>query len=292
MNVCKHDAFCGGCIYQGTTYQEQLKTKENQVLNLLEEKGISPEKIDGIEGAHHQYRYRNKMEYTFGDMVKDGPMTLGMHKKGNFMSIITVDECQLVDEDFNRILSYTLAFAEDRGYKFYHKKTHKGLLRNLIIRKGVRTGQLLVNIVTSSQEHFDEDGFVKGLLALQLDNEIAGVLRTLNDNLADAVVCDSIKLLWGQDYYTEKLLGLSFKVSAFSFFQTNVEAVERLYSEALALIDRLEGKTVFDLYCGTGTISQIMALKAKNVIGIELVEEAVAAAKENARLTALITAIL
>lgn len=287
MNVCKHDAFCGGCIYQGTTYQEQLKTKENQVLNLLEEKGISPEKIDRIEGAPHQYRYRNKMEYTFGDMVKDGPMTLGMHKKGNFMSIITVDECQLVDEDFNRILSYTLAFAEDRGYKFYHKKTHKGLLRNLIIRKGVRTGQLLVNIVTSSQEHFDEDGFVKGLLALQLDNEIAGVLRTLNDNLADAVVCDSIKLLWGQDYYTEKLLGLSFKVSAFSFFQTNVEAVERLYSEALALIDRLEGKTVFDLYCGTGTISQIMALKAKNVIGIELVEEAVAAAKENARLNGL-----
>lgn len=287
MNVCKHDAFCGGCIYQGTTYQEQLKTKENQVLNLLEEKGISPEKIDRIKGAPHQYRYRNKMEYTFGDMVKDGPMTLGMHKKGNFMSIITVDECQLVDEDFNRILSYTLAFAEDRGYKFYHKKTHKGLLRNLIIRKGVRTGQLLVNIVTSSQEHFDEDGFVKGLLALQLDNEIAGVLRTLNDNLADAVVCDSIKLLWGQDYYTEKLLGLSFKVSAFSFFQTNVEAVERLYSEALALIDRLEGKTVFDLYCGTGTISQIMALKAKNVIGIELVEEAVAAAKENARLNGL-----
>lgn len=287
MNVCKHDAFCGGCIYQGTTYQEQLKTKENQVLNLLEENGISPEKIDRIEGAPHQYRYRNKMEYTFGDMVKDGPMTLGMHKKGNFMSIITVDECQLVDEDFNRILSYTLAFAEDRGYKFYHKKTHKGLLRNLIIRKGVRTGQLLVNIVTSSQEHFDEDGFVKGLLALQLDNEIAGVLRTLNDNLADAVVCDSIKLLWGQDYYTEKLLGLSFKVSAFSFFQTNVEAVERLYSEALALIDRLEGKTVFDLYCGTGTISQIMALKAKDVIGIELVEEAVAAAKENARLNGL-----
>lgn len=287
MNVCKHDDFCGGCIYQGATYQEQLKTKENQVLSLLEEKGISPEKIDRIEGAPHQYRYRNKMEYTFGDMVKNGPMTLGMHKKGNFMSIITVNECQLVDEDFNRILSYTLAFAEDRGYKFYHKKIHKGLLRNLIIRKGARTGQLLVNIVTSSQEHFDEEGFVKGLLELQLENEIAGVLRTLNDNLADAVVCDSIKLLWGQDYYTEKLLGLSFKVSAFSFFQTNVEAVERLYSEALALIDRLEGKTVFDLYCGTGTISQIMALKAKNVIGIELVEEAVAAAKENARLNGL-----
>ena len=214
-------------------------------------------------------------------------MTLGMHKKGNYMSIITVDECQLVDQDFNRILSYTLNFAEKREYKFYHKKSHRGLLRNLIVRKGVRTGQLLVNIVTSSQEDFDEDGFVSGLLALELDNEVVGVLRTFNDRLADAVVCDSLKTLWGRDYYMENLLGLSFKVSAFSFFQTNIEAVERLYAEALNLAGCLTGKNVFDLYCGTGTISQIMALKAKSVLGIELVPEAVAAATENARLNGL-----
>ena len=287
MNICKHDEYCGGCIYQGVPYEEQLKIKEKQVIQLLKDKDAQVLKMDGIEGCPGAYRYRNKMEYTFGDLVKDGPMTLGMHKKGNYMSIITVDECQLVDQDFNRILSYTLNFAERREYKFYHKKSHRGLLRNLIVRKGVRTGQLLVNIVTSSQEDFDEDGFVSGLLALELDNEVVGVLRTFNDRLADAVVCDSLKTLWGRDYYMENLLGLSFKVSAFSFFQTNIEAVERLYAEALNLAGCLTGKNVFDLYCGTGTISQIMALKAKSVLGIELVPEAVAAATENARLNGL-----
>lgn len=287
MEVCKHNDFCGGCIYQGIDYGEQLKIKENEVLELLRKKEVKTEAFDGIEGCPAQYRYRNKMEYTFGDLVKDGEMTLGMHKKGNFMSIITVDECQLVDEDFNRILSFTLDFAKEREYKFYHKKTHKGLLRNLIVRKGQRTEELLINVVTSSEEGFDEEAFVSGLLDLNLNNHIVGILRTFNDNLADAVVCEDLKILWGRDYYNEKLLGLNFKVSAFSFFQTNVEAVERLYTEALNLIDDLEGKTVFDLYCGTGTISQIMALKAGKVVGIELVEEAVEAAKENAALNNL-----
>lgn len=287
MDICKHNEFCGGCIYQEHDYPAQLKIKEQEVLNLLEKKEVSVEKIDPIEGCPCQYRYRNKMEYTFGDLVKDGETTLGMHKKGHFMSIITVDECQLVDEDFNKVLRFTLDFAYERGYKHYNKKSHLGLLRNLIVRKGMRTGELLVNIVTSSEEGFDEEGFVEGLRALELNNKLVGVLRTFNDRLADAVICDSLKILWGRDYYMEKLLGLDFKVSAFSFFQTNVEAVERLYTEAIDLIDGLEGKKVFDLFCGTGTISQIMALKANHVLGIELVEEAVEAAKENARLNGL-----
>ena len=287
MDICKHDEFCGGCIYQGKSYEEQLKIKEDEVLRLMAEKGVPSEHIDKIEGCSCRYRYRNKMEYTFGDLIKDGPMTLGMHKKGNYMSIITVDNCQLVDEDFNRILSFVLQFAEDKGYNFYHKKSHLGLLRNLIIRRGVRTKELLVNIVTSSQSEFDEEAFVNGLLSLETDNKIVGILRTLNDNLADAVVCDSMQILWGRDYYMEEILGLKFKVSAFSFFQTNVEAAERLYSLALGLIEDLNGKTVFDLYCGTGTISQVLALKAKEVLGIELVEEAVAAAEANAKLNKL-----
>ena len=287
MDICKHDEYCGGCIYQGIEYADQLKIKEDQVMGLIEEKGVDVAKTDRIEGCSNCYRYRNKMEYTFGDMVKDGEMTLGMHKKGNFMSIVTVDHCQLVDEDFNDILSYTLDFAKKMGYRFYHKKTHQGLMRNLIIRKGVRTKELLINIVTSSQDEFDEKSFADGLKKLELNNKIVGILRTVNDNLADAVVCDSLRIIWGRDHYFEKLMGLTFKVSAFSFFQTNIEAVERLYKEALDLIDGLEGKNVFDLYCGTGTISQIMALKAKHVTGIELVPEAVDAARENAILNGI-----
>ena len=287
LPVCEHDEFCGGCIYQGVPYSEQLAIKEREVKELFAEKRIRPKTFDPIEGCPDQYRYRNKMEYTFGDMVKDGPMCLGMHKKRNFMSIITVDQCQLVDEDFNRILRFTLDFAAERGYKHYHKKSHRGLLRHLIVRKGMRTGELLVNIVTSREEGFDEDAYTAGLRALPLDNEIAGVLRTFNDNLADKVTCEELKILYGRDYYMEEILGLKFRVSAFSFFQTNVEAVERLYSEALALIDDFAGKTAFDLYCGTGTISQVLALKAKKVVGVEIVEEAVEAARENAKLNGL-----
>lgn len=306
MEICKHDEYCGGCVYQGMEYSEQLNKKEREVLTLLEAKGIKLEKIDAIEGCPAQYRYRNKMEYTFGDFTKGGEMTLGMHRKGNFMSVATVDECQLVDVDFNRILRFALDFARERGYAFYHKKTHTGLLRNLIVRKGQRTGELLVNIVTASdgedakspreheafgdcasQQSFDEDSFVKGLLSLKTDNKIVGILRTFNDGLADAVVCQSLKTLWGRDYYMEKICGLDFNVSAFSFFQTNVEAVERLYTEALSLIDDLKGKNVFDLYCGTGTISQIMASKAKSVLGVELVPDAVEAARKNAALNGL-----
>ncbi|MBR4020689.1 MAG: 23S rRNA (uracil(1939)-C(5))-methyltransferase RlmD [Firmicutes bacterium] len=289
FDICVHDEFCGGCVYQGVSYEDQLANKEGEVKGLLKERGVWPEVFDGIEGCpnEHRYRYRNKMEYTFGDMVKDGPTCLGMHKKKNYMSIVTVDQCQLVDEDYNKILRFTLDFAMEKGYSHYHKKSHKGLLRNLIIRKGIRTKELLVNIVTTREEGFDEQAFTDGLLALPLDNNIIGVLRTLNDNIADKVTPEEVKTLYGRDYYMEEILGLKFKVSAFSFFQTSVEAVERLYSEALALIDDFDGKMAFDLYCGTGTISQVLALKAKHVVGVELVEEAVEAAKENAKLNEL-----
>ena len=285
--LCPHREFCGGCIYQDVPYEKQLEEKEREVLRLLEAKGVKPEKTDRIEGCPTPFCYRNKMEYTFGDFVKDGEMTLGMHRKKNFMSIVTVDSCRLVDPDFNVILRAVLDFAVEKGYTFYHKRSHSGLLRNLIIRKGIRTGELLVNIVTTSEEGFDEAEFTEKLLSLNLNNKVIGILRTDCDSLADAVVPDSLKTLYGRDYYMEKLLGLDFKVSAFSFFQTNVEAAERLYTEALALVDSFEGKKAFDLYCGTGTISQVLALKAKEVLGIELVEEAVDAARENAALNGL-----
>ena len=145
----------------------------------------------------------------------------------------------------------------------------------------------MVNVVTSSEKGFDEKEFTDMLLELSLENKIVGILRTVNDRLADAVYCDELRILYGREYYMEEILGLKFKVSAFSFVQTNVDAVEKLYSYALDLIDDFQDKTVFDLYCGTGTITQTLAKKAKKVIGIELVKEAVEAAKENAALNGL-----
>lgn len=285
--VCRDKDICGGCVYQGVPYEEQLSNKFGEVKGLLDKKDIRYGELLPIEGAPSRYGYRNKMEYTFGDMEKNGPMTLGMHKKKHFMSIVTVDQCQLVHEDFNVILRGVLEFASSRGYTHYHKKAHKGLMRHLIVRRGIRTGELLVNVVTSSEDGFDENAFVEMIRALPLENQVVGILRTINDRLADAVYCDELRVLWGRDYYNEEILGLKFKVSAFSFFQTNVDAVERLYSYAVSLIDDFENKEVFDLYCGTGTITQVLARKAKEVIGIELVEEAVEAAKANADLNGL-----
>lgn len=287
MEICRDSNVCGGCVYQGVPYEEQLANKAGEVRGLLEKKDIRYEELLPIEPAPGRYAYRNKMEYTFGDMVKDGPTTLGMHKKKHFMSIITVDECQLVHEDFNKVLRGVLDFVTEKGYSHYHKKSHKGLMRHLIVRRGVRTGELLINVVTSSEEGFDEKAFTEMILALPLENKVVGVLRTINDRLADAVYCDELKILHGKDYYMEEIMGLKFKVSAFSFFQTNVDAVENLYTYALSLIDDFENKTAFDLYCGTGTITQTLAKKAGKVIGIELVEEAVESAKANAALNGL-----
>jgi len=295
LPICLHDQFCGGCIYQDLEYCKQAIVKGKEVARLMEQKEVDlksleePFTAEQLIKAPKLYRYRNKMEYTFGDQVKDGEMTLGMHQKGRFMSIITVDECQLVPEDFNLILRTTLNFCNEKGYTFYHKKSHEGLVRNLIVRRGVRTGELLINIVTSSQIEFDGEEYVRTLenIKEKLNDTIVGVLHTINDGVADAVNCDELKVLWGRDYYVEEIAGLKFKVSAFSFFQTNIEAAERLYLDAISLIDDFEGKVVYDLFCGTGTISQILAQKAKKVIGVELVEEAVEAARENAKLNSL-----
>ena len=298
--ICPVAEFCGGCSYQGISYEDQLSNKYGEVRGLALQKSLPEEALLPIEPAPSIYAYRNKMEYTFGDMEKGGPMTLGMHRKKHFMSIVTVDECQLVHEDFNTVLKATLAFAEERGYTKYHKKTHKGLLRHLVLRRGVRTDQILVNIVTTSEGEaggtdpeaigFDERAFVDMILGLPLENEVVGVLRTVNDRLADAVNCDELRVLHGQDWYEEEICGLRFKVGAFSFFQTNVEAVERLYEYAVGLLEQdgaTEGKKVFDLYCGTGTISQVLARSATEVVGIELVEEAVEGARASARLNGL-----
>ena len=278
---------CGGCIYQGVPYAEQLESKDRQVRKLLINHNIDIDVYEGMKSALTPYGYRNKMEYTFGDLTIGGELELGMHKKGHFMSIITTDECQLVPEDFNRILRATREFCIERGYTKYHKKTHEGLLRNLIVRCGVRTNELLIDIVTTTEEGFDEEAFTEMILGLELDKTVVGVLRTFNDSLADAVYDQGTKILFGRDYYNEEILGLKFKVKTFAFFQTNIDAIERLYSEALALIPNIESKTVYDLYCGTGTITQLMALKAAKVYGVEIVEDAVEAAKMNAELNGI-----
>ena len=287
MEQCLQSQNCGGCVYQGVSYEEQLKTKQSQVKGFLTEQGINSQIMSDIVPCPVRYNYRNKMDFAFGNETKDGELRLGLHKKSSFLSVFNTDCCQIVPEDFNVIQRAALDFCIERGYQHHNMKSHTGLLRHLVLRWGKRTGEILVNIVTTDSSEFDENAFKELVLGLKLDSKIVGVLHTINNNRSDAVICEKLNVLYGNDYYMEEILGLKFKVGAFSFFQTNVDAAERLYADALSLIDNVEGKTVFDLYCGTGTITQAMALKVKKAIGVEIVEDAVKSARANAELNGL-----
>ena len=285
--TCAHFGQCGGCSILSVPYEKQLEIKAEQVLKLFEEQDISGFEFLGIEGSPDERVYRNKMEYTFGDEVKGGPLTLGMHKKGRHLDIITVDDCRLVDEDFIKVLTSTVEYFEQKNLPYYRINSHQGFLRNLVVRKGVNTNQLMVNIVTTTQEDFDMTEYKDMILNLGTKAEVVSILHTINDGLADAVNCDELRVLHGRDYIEEVVLGLRFKISPFSFFQTNTKGAEKLYSIAREFVGDHEGKVLFDLYSGTGTIGQVMASAAKQVYGIELIEEAVVAANQNAKLNGL-----
>ncbi len=284
---CKHFNVCGGCSMLSIPYDKQVEIKERQVMDLFLEQDIFGFNFQGIEKSPKQKQYRNKMEYTFGDEMKDGPLTLGLHKKGKHIDILTVDGCYLVDNDFIKVLTSTVEYFNDKKVPYYRNMNHKGYLRNLVVRKGINTNEIMVNIVTSSQEDFDMTEYKQMLLSLELEAELVSVLHTINDGLADAVNCDELRVLHGRDYIQEELLGLKFKISPFSFFQTNTKGAEELYKIAREFVGEHNDKVVFDLYSGTGTIGQVMAGKAKKVYGIELIEEAVDAANKNAKLNGL-----
>lgn len=278
---CPHYGVCGGCAYQTIPYEEQLKIKSEQVRQLLTPVLGEDFPFEGIEESPRQSEYRNKMEFSFGDFVKDGPMTLGMHKRGSFYDIVTVDGCRIVDEDYRQILRATLDYFTEKGIPFYRKMQRTGALRHLVVRKAVKTGEILVMLVTTSAYRADEE-FVSMLQKLPLNGTYAGILQAINDLPADTVQSQETIVLYGRDHFYEELLGLRFKITPFSFFQTNSLGAEVLYSLAREYVGSADGQLVYDLYSGTGTIAQILAPVAKKVIGVEIVEEAVEAAKINA----------
>ena len=323
---CSHFGVCGGCTYLSLPYEEQLQIKKQQVKKLLDsvlDRQDTEWKWEGIKASPVYYGYRNKMEFSFGDEIKDGPLALGMHKRGSFYDVVTVDDCKIVDADYRLILQTTLEYFAAKEVPYYHKMKQEGYLRHLLLRKASGTGEILVALVTSSQYekdgHFSGEtgqgteeekrisveagqgklpdkesaeetqllqGFLDTLLKLQeegrLQGRYAGILHIVNDSKSDVVQSDRTDILYGQDYFYEELLGLKFKISTFSFFQTNSYSAEVLYETAREYVGALKGGVVFDLYSGTGTIAQLMAPVAEKVIGVEIVEEAVEAPKRNA----------
>ena len=210
-------------------------------------------------------------------------------KKNSTYDIVQMDDCYIVNDDLNKIVKYTVQFCKEEGLPYYKKMQHEGLLRHLVIRRSATNGDLLVNLVTTTQnlEALDLDAYVKGLLELPLEGKIAGILHTENDSMADAVISDRTNLLYGTEYIYETVLGLQFKISPFSFFQTNTKSAERLYDKARSYVGDTKDAVIFDLYSGTGTIAQLLAPVAKKVIGVEIVEEAVETARVNAELNGL-----
>ena len=290
--VCSIFPDCGGCMYQTMSYESQLSLKCNQVQEMLDETlkqygqidedGKPDYQFEGIKRSPQEFGYRNKMEFSFGDAVKDGPLTLGLHKKASTYDVLTAADCKLVHDDVTLILQTVLRHFEDNPAPYYRKMQQTGYLRHLLIRRAETTGEILVNLVTTSQENHDLNLLVDELLKLKLMGRLKGILHIINDSLADVVQSDETRVLYGEDYFYESILGLKFKITPFSFFQTNSLGAEVLYSAAREYIGDTKDMTVFDLYSGTGTIAQILASVAKRIVGVEIVEEAVVAARLNA----------
>lgn len=236
------------------------------------------------------------MEYSFGDEVKGGPLTLGLHKKKSFYDVITVDGCKIAPQDFDEILKCTLEFFQKTGLKYYHKKKKEGYLRHLLLRRGRNTGMLLIDLVTADfpegeiNEHELLMRYTDALLDLQkngiVKDKIVGILHTRNNSPADAVIDEGTEILYGEDSFSDSVLGITFHISPFSFFQTNTRGAEVLYSVVrkyvLAAKEQEKYSLLYDLYCGTGTITQVLSPVADKVVGVEIVPEAVEKAKENA----------
>ncbi|MBR5966968.1 MAG: 23S rRNA (uracil(1939)-C(5))-methyltransferase RlmD, partial [Lachnospiraceae bacterium] len=286
--LCPHFGQCGGCAYQGIAYHDQLELKSAQVKRMLDNAAAGDYEFLGITPSPSERAYRNKMEFSFGDSCKYGELTLGLHKKGSFYDILQITDCAIVDDDYNEIIKCVIGLAREFGLTYTHKITHRGYLRHLLIRRATMTGEILVNLITTSQW---TDGVITEpefmgklrdrLLALNLNGSIVGILHSTNDDNADAVKAERTDILYGKDFLIEELLGLFFRISTFSFFQTNSRGAEVLYNTARDFIGDIGNKVIFDLYSGTGTIAQVLAPVAKKVIGVEIVQEAVDSARDN-----------
>ena len=289
-DYCKQADICGGCSYQKLAYETELMLKHGMIKDLFDEHGIKYNNDISINRSPITTGFRNKMEYTFGDAIKGGSLVLGLHRKRRFYEIVDCKNCNIVDSDFNMIRSKVQEYFREKETDFYHKMSKEGLLRHLVIRKAMHTGQIMVILVTTSDATLDETRlrlFLHMLLDLDLEGRIFSVYHVLNDSVADAVIPEKIKLIYGKEYITEEMMGLEFRISPFSFFQPNVYTAEKLYQKAFDLAEIDETMDVLDLYSGTGTITQLMASVARSATGIEIVEEAVEKAKENAELNGL-----
>jgi 23S rRNA (uracil1939-C5)-methyltransferase len=278
--TCAHAESCGGCEWQTVDYQTQLEYKQRQVTESLAHiGGLTDFQLEPIRGMSFPWRYRNKMEFSFGN---DGPRTvLGLHRRGSWREIVDVQDCWLASERLNGARQAVGDACRVLNLEPYSQSSHEGLLRHLVIREGKASGDLLLNLYVS--ERFAAESELARRVAQAAPYTSFAV--TVNRSLADAAVGEGPFMIAGPPYLREELAGLPLRVPATAFLQTNSEMCGVLYETALRFAEPSRRHDAYDLYCGIGSISLLLAAETRHVHGIELQPEAVAAAGENARLT-------
>jgi len=280
---CKHYPACGGCRFQDLDYDAQVEAKHAQVADALRRiGGMTDPPLEEIVPAEEIFRYRNKLEYSF-TQLEDGP-TLGFHKAGRWDEVLEIEECWLTTDLGNAIRNTVREWARGDKLVAYDQTEHTGYLRHLVVREGRNTEQVLVQLVTGSGEKFDRGGFVDTLRAFP---QVKSIHWSINDTPAEVTANLPTELLWGEDAIEERLCGLRFRVRPNAFLQTNTRMAEKLYEIAREFAGLTGNETVYDLYCGIGTIGLVLAEEALTVWGIDVSEESIACALENADLNGI-----
>jgi 23S rRNA (uracil1939-C5)-methyltransferase len=288
---CPHFGRCGGCRFQDLRYEEQCRIKQRQVEDTLQRiGGIEAPRVRAIVPAPELFGYRNKMEFSFhpGTPATDGEVAdpgatlrLGLHERCGYDRVFAVETCLLPSPLTLEIVRWTQRFAAANGWRAYHPSRHQGVVRFLTVRHLQSTGECAVNLVAASAEVPALEGWARGVAALS--PAVRSVTLGLNRSQANVAFAEEEHVLWGRPAIVERLLGLEFEASANAFLQTNSRQAEVLYAAALEAAGLTGAETVLDLYCGTGTLTLMLARAARAVLGVESVEAAVAAAEANAQ---------
>jgi 23S rRNA (uracil1939-C5)-methyltransferase len=283
---CAHFPECGGCRFQDLAYEAQLASKEDQVRDALQRiGGFADAPLEPILGADSPFHYRNKLEYSFTQGAEGAD--LGLHRAGRWDEVLPVERCWLTTDVGNAIRNAVRDWAREERLTAYDQSSHEGFLRHLVVREGRNTGQALVMLVTAPGKIPDPEHFVE---CLRRFPEVRSIHHGVNDRPAEVTRDLPTRLLWGEEAIEEELCGLRFRVSPSAFLQTNTSMAERLYGLAAEYAALTGGETVYDLYCGTGTIGLVLARDALTVWGVESSEEAVARAIDNATLNGIANA--
>ncbi len=275
---CPASSKCGGCQLMHIDYKKQLKIKKDIIENALKRIGKIDVGVSEMIGADKPYRYRNKMIFPVG-IDKNGKKICGFYRERSH-DIIPLDDCLLGDEIISEIIKAVMNFIEKYKITVYNEKQHKGIVRRLFIRYGFNTDEMMVvlSINAKTLAHYDE--FAK--IISSISPKIKSVILNFNTKKTNAVLGDTNAVIFGKETISDTLCGLKYEISPHSFFQINPYQTEKLYNKALELAKISENDKVMDLYCGIGTISLCAAKKAKSVIGVEIVEQAILDARKNA----------